>query len=158
LLLEVARGLTDHPARPVFVLAGAAENRPDLAPHGLVDNVLLTGALTEDELQDAYAAAAALVLPSFAESMPLVVLDALAFGLPVVISRACNLAEVERAGAGILVDAELTSLRAGVERLLACREDWAKMGALGQQLVAERYSSDRVHDQYERLYEELLRA
>jgi len=90
--------------------------------------------------------------------MPLVILDALAFGLPVVLSHACNLAEVERAGAGILVDTDVASLRAGIERLLARQNDWAEMGALGRRLVSERYSSERVHDQYERVYQELLHA
>lgn len=160
LLLEVARSLAAHPLRPLFVLAGAAENRPDLERPGmrLQDNALLTGALSETALDDAYAAASAFVLPSFAESMPLVVLDALAFGLPVVLSHACNLAEVEHRGAGILVDTDVGSLRAGIELLLERRDSWPQMGAAGREMVTEKYTSELVHDQYERVYRELACA
>lgn len=157
LVLQAARHFAAHPLRPLFVLAGAPENRPDLEATGLRPdaNVLLTGALSERELDDAYAAASAFVLPSFAESTPLVVLDALAFGLPVVISHACNLSVVAERGAGWLVDTEAGSLCAGIERLLAQREAWSGMGAAGRALIEERFHQDRVHDQYEQVYKEL---
>jgi poly(glycerol-phosphate) alpha-glucosyltransferase len=159
LLLTVADALADHPMRPLFVLVGPPENRPDLR-RGLRagGNVLLTGRLEQGDLQDAYSAASAFVLPSFAEGMPVTALDAMAFGLPTILSRACNLPEVAELGAGILIDPELQSLQQGVEQLLARPDAWGRMGEAARQLVAMRFATELVHDEYERLYRELSHA
>jgi glycosyltransferase involved in cell wall biosynthesis len=158
LLLRAAQRFAEHPLRPLFVLVGPPENRPDLGPGPRGSNVLLTGRLDQAQLQDAYAAAAAFVLPSFAEGMPMTALDALAFGLPAVLSRACNLPEVAEAGAGILVDPDLESLTRGLERLLSQPDAWPRMGAAARELAATRFDTERVHDAYERIYEELAHA
>jgi glycosyltransferase involved in cell wall biosynthesis len=171
LLLAVAERLAVHPARPLFVFAGAAENRPDLGPTppgscSLADprastnesNVLRTGALTESELDDAYGAASLFALPSFAEGIPMAALDALAHGVPVVLSHACNLADIEQAGAGLLVNCDVESLHKAIETLLNQPERLREMAAQGQRLARERYSSEQVHARYEALYAELARA
>jgi glycosyltransferase involved in cell wall biosynthesis len=155
LLLAAADALASHPLRPVFVLAGAEENRPDLAPGRRSPNVLLTGALTRAELADAYAAADVFVLPSFAEGLPVVALDALAYGKPVVLSHACNIPEVETHVLGELVDTELDSLRDGLASLLARQTEWPAMAERGKALVSERYAAPDAIQRYEALYEEL---
>lgn len=159
LLLAAAERLASHPARPMFVLVGPPENRPDLEKVGVrgAGNVLLTGPLDQGALQDAYAAASAFVLPSFAEGMPVSALDALAFGLPCVVSRACNLPEIEQVDAGISIDSNLDSLCDGLMQLLARRDEWSHMGERAAALVTQRFSIDEVHLRYERLYEELVR-
>lgn len=158
LLLAAAESLSNHPARPMFVLVGPAENRPDLATPGVrgAGNVLLTGPLDQRALQDAYAAASAFVLPSFAEGMPVSVLDALAFGLPCVISRACNLPEVADVDAGILVDTTDDSLLTGLIRLLERSREWREMGERARALAAQRFAIEDIHARYEQLYEELV--
>jgi glycosyltransferase involved in cell wall biosynthesis len=158
LLLEAAQELAQHPAQPVFVLAGPPENRPDLFSGWRGKNVLLTGALDQPSLQDAYAAASAFVLPSFAEGMPVSALDALAFGLPCVISNRCNLPEVQEADAGLLVEPTLASFQRGLVRLLALRDEWSAMGRRAQALVCERFSIHQAHAKYERLYGGLLHS
>jgi glycosyltransferase involved in cell wall biosynthesis len=158
LLLAAAAALATHPSRPEFVLAGAEENRPDLAPGRRSPNVLLTGPLDASDLTDAYAATDAFVLPSYAEGLPMVALDALAHGKPVLLSQACNLPEVEERGVGLLVDTDEGSLRGGIEALLARRTAWPEMGARGQTLVRERYAAPEVMRRIEALYEELHHA
>jgi glycosyltransferase involved in cell wall biosynthesis len=156
LLLEVARRLVNHDSKPLFVLVGPAENRPDLANPGyLTENVLLTGPLCGHELADAYRAASVFVLPSYAEGLPMTALEALCFGLPTLLSRACNLPEVEAASAGIQVDPEIQSVCRGVEEMLAKRSGWPAMSVAARQLAQSRFDPVRVHDRYEALYQEL---
>ncbi|GAA4545405.1 glycosyltransferase [Pseudonocardia xishanensis] len=58
-----------------------------VADHGLAGRVSLTGPLTGAALDEAYAAADLLVLPSRAESFGMVLVEALARGIPVVASE-----------------------------------------------------------------------
>ena len=68
-------------------LVGDGEMRADLeaaiAAHGLSENVTLTGWLSEAGVRDELANAHALVIPSFAEGLPMVVMEAMASGRPV---------------------------------------------------------------------------
>ncbi len=156
LLLDVAARFA--PDGPVFVLAGPAENRVDLTPGWRGPNVLLTGLLTGDELEDAYRAASIFTLPSFAEGLPVTALEALAFGVPCLLSRACNLDDVAKVGAGLIVEPSADALGHGLKDLLSQPERWPAMRQAALGLASQRYQLSRVHDQLEELYREIGRA
>jgi len=88
----------------------------------LDEQVVFTGTVTTDDLRALYADATLLVLPSLNEGFGYPVLEAMSFGVPVVVSNTSSLPEV--AGpAGILVDPRDTqSIANGIERLL-CDDD-----------------------------------
>ena len=72
---------------------------------GVRDRVVFTGALERAEVSRYYSAAEALVLPSVSEGVPLVALEALRAGVPVVASNLTGIASVVRHGEnGLLVD------------------------------------------------------
>jgi poly(glycerol-phosphate) alpha-glucosyltransferase len=161
LLVEVARRLADRSDAadaPRFVLVGPPENRPDLGAGWRGTNLLFTGLLEGRDLDDAYAAASLFVLPSFSEGMPMTALDALAFGLPCVLSSACNLPEVARAGAGLEIEPTVASLEAGLRAALAERARWPSMREAALALARGRFDIERVRDGLEGLYQELVDA
>jgi glycosyltransferase involved in cell wall biosynthesis len=85
---------------------------------GIAGRVTWTGMLTGDLKWGAYRAADAFVLPSHQENFGVVVAEALACGVPVLISDKVNIwREVQRAGAGLIAD----DTDVGTERLL---ESW----------------------------------
>ncbi len=83
------------------VVAGALDRDPGvvaglrgrLSQEGLTDRVHLVGALHGTDLEEAYAAADLLVLPSHVETYGMVVAEALAHGLPVVATAVGGLPE-----------------------------------------------------------------
>jgi D-inositol-3-phosphate glycosyltransferase len=71
---------------------------------GIADRVIFTGALERHDVNRYYADAEALVLPSVSEGVPLVAIEALAAGTPVVASNLTGVASVVRDGEnGLLV-------------------------------------------------------
>ena len=113
-----------------------------IARSGLHDRVTLVGALDGDGIRREMVDARAFVLPSFAEGLPVVIMEALALGRPVVVTAIAGTPELVDATCGWLVpagsvdrlvDALEAVLDAPVERLEA-------MGAEGRARVA------RLHD------------
>lgn len=108
-LLEALAGLTDRPWR--LSLAGSADRAPDYAEAlhaqaealGLTERVAFLGEVGEAELATLYHAADLLVLPSFHEGFGMVVVEAVARGVPVLASGAGALVEALPPGAGRLV-------------------------------------------------------
>ncbi len=103
-----------------------------------------------------YQCANLLVLPSYKEGLPNVVLEAMACGLPCVAARASGSREliVEGENGFTYAPDDVVGLAAAVQRCLST--DGAGMGAKARQLAEERYSIRTVADQYEALYAQLL--
>ena len=103
--------------------------------------------------------AEAFILPSFSEGLPMSVLEAWAYGLPVVMTPECNLPEgfVSQAALeirnGEMGNAKGDGLRALLEMSDAER---AAMGMRGRRLVEERFTWPKLAAQMRQLYEELL--
>ena len=104
----------------------------------------LAGWQAEDEVRDALAGCHALVLPSFAEGLPMVIMEAMALERPVLASRITGVPELVESGAnGWLVTAgDVDGL---CEALLAVdRADVDTLRALGR---SAQEAVRRAHDQ-----------
>ena len=89
----------------------------------------------------AFAHATAFILPSFSEGLPVVVLEAWAYGLPVVKTAACNLPEGFSAKAAIPIEPKVEAIVRGLQQLFALsNEERAMIGRRGRQLVEQRFS------------------
>jgi glycosyltransferase involved in cell wall biosynthesis len=106
-LLEAFASLrTKHPEASL-VLAGDGPDRSNLGAiaKGLSigDAVTFVGRLTEEEALAEIARSDVLVLPSFMEGLPIVLMEAMAIGVPVVASRVAGIPElVEDGKTGLL--------------------------------------------------------
>jgi glycosyltransferase involved in cell wall biosynthesis len=125
----VIAGRVTHEAAPLVARA----NRAPLA--GLVN---LRGYVRDDERPALYRQARMLVLPSFEEGFGLPVLEAMASGVPVVVSNRGSLPEVAGAAASPMAPDDIEALSAEMERLL---DPDASRGAISRGLVqASRYT------------------
>ena len=93
-----------------LVIAGEggeeAALRRQIADLGLTGRVELAGHLPRDEMRDLYRRASLFVLPSRREGMPLVLLEAMATGLPAVATAVGGVPEVMGGDTGALVSPE----------------------------------------------------
>ena len=149
--------------QPALVLAG-----PDLIGYrrevermvrdlGLQESVVLTGEVRGAEKDVLLANADVFVLPSYSENFGIVVVEAMAWGRPVIATTGTPWKEVAEVGAGWWVKPEDGEVaRALGEALEKSGEELDAMGARGRALVAERYGWRVPAARLVRAYEGIL--
>jgi len=123
-------------------LRGALEQA--IAARGLGAAVTLTGWLDEAGVRRELAASHALVLPSFAEGLPMVVMEAMAAARPVIATTIAGLPELVRPGeTGWLVPAgDVEALAGAVSEMAAMPHGTlARIGAAGRARVLARHDA-----------------
>jgi len=113
-----------------------------IVSQGLQDRVILSGWQTEKQIRHAIENSRALVLPSFAEGLPVVLMEALALGRPVISTKIAGISELVVDGEnGWLVNAgDVDSLASAMLEVLETDpEKLATMGQCGAHAVFERH-------------------
>jgi len=124
--------------------------------YGLSDRVIFTGLLRDKDVQAAYAAADVFVLPSRFDTFPMVIVEALASGLPVVITEACQVAELVKEKAGLVTPVDPTALASALEQLLSDPE-LRRTYAMGARALAEKeFSIQKTVGLLEEVYRQVL--
>ena len=101
----------------------------------LADRVLFTGPLYGKEKAGVLSSATCYCLPSLNEGFSNAVLEALAYGLPVVISKECFFPEVKKSGAGKVVDANPDSIADALVDILSNPNVREKMSYQASELI-----------------------
>jgi glycosyltransferase involved in cell wall biosynthesis len=124
---------------------------------GISHAVTFCGVLNGADKISALSAATLFCLPSHSEGMSVAVLEALSIGLPVVITRACNVDGVAESGAGYVtspIPAELAdAISAGMS---LTRQGWLSMSESARLLAQCRYSWSQSGDAMRSVYDWLL--
>ena len=148
------------PVKGGFVLIAALAQLPDVtldivgdgpsrealaeraAALGLADRVVFHGYMDETGVRDRLAAADVFVLTSFAEGVPVVLMEALAAGVPAVATRIAGIPELIDDGVtGLLVPpAEPTATADAVRRLLDDPELRNRIAAAGREKVEREFN------------------
>lgn len=159
LLVEAVAKLAARGLALELVIAGDGEMRPQLeasiARHGLEGRVAITGWIGGEAVRDEILAARALVLPSFAEGLPVVLMEAMALRRAVISTYVAGIPELVRPGEnGWLAPAgDLEALCRALEEAAACPvETLERMGNAAFQRAAARHSIDVEAAELARLF------
>ncbi len=99
------------------------------------------------------------VMPSLWEGLGIAILEAAAAGKPIVASRVGGIPEIIEDGkTGILVEpGNVKNLADGLERVLLGKIDAQEMGVRAREMVEEKFSAEKMVEEYQKLYEGLVR-
>lgn len=140
-LLEAFAGLLGRGVHAHLTLVGSGPEREalgELADRlGIADGVTFMGGLGHDDVREQYTRADVFCLPSFAEGQPVVLMEAMAAGLPVVSTRIAGTAElVEDGVSGFIVNpGRADELEEALVRLAADADLRRRMGEHGRAKV-----------------------
>jgi colanic acid/amylovoran biosynthesis glycosyltransferase len=148
LLLEATKRLVDQGSPLKLVLVGDGELRSHIErlidDYGLQERIVITGWASGTEVKDHLLRARAMVLPSFAEGLPVVIMEALALGRPVVSSSVAGIPELVETGINgwLVVPGSIDSLVTAMAAALACSPDQlSEMGRQGAKRVAQYHDA-----------------
>ena len=121
---------------------------------GIDGSTLFPGPLFGPEKHAAYSRADAFVIPSMSEGMPTVVLEAWAYGVPVLMTPQCNLPEGFERNAAIKIETNPESIGGGLIGLFSLSDDSRRtLADAGRALVETKFSWPKIgremHDVYE---------
>jgi glycosyltransferase involved in cell wall biosynthesis len=159
LLVKAAAKLSARGRAFELVLAGDGEMRPQvealIAKHRLERRVVVTGWISGDAVRQQILASRALVLPSFAEGLPVVLMEAMALRRPVISTYVAGIPELVNEENGWLVPAgDVDALCAVLEKAVALPvEALEAMGRAGFERVRMRHSIEVEAAKLARLFE-----
>jgi glycosyltransferase involved in cell wall biosynthesis len=123
-----------------------------------IDNhVNWLGYVEGERKSDILATACAFVLPSYSENFGIAVVEALAAGLPCLVSREVAISgEIDKAGAGIVVSTAPREIAAGIENILGNERGITEMSVAARALASSAFSMDAMGARLEGLYRDIL--
>ena len=158
--------------RTGLVFAGATESkyhevdpllaqsiRDQAARLGIADRIRLLGPVSE--VERVYHAADVLAMPSTREAFGMVLVEAMAAGLPVIATRIDRVTDtiVEDGVTGLLVPPrDATALTAALAQLLSAPAPAADMGARARRTVAARYGLEASVARWRQIYSEAVHS
>lgn len=153
-----------HP-QTTLVLAGDGDNvfvkalYAQINDLGLNDAVVLTGFVDGQDKLMALHLANAFVLPSYSENFANAVVEAMAVGLPIIVSDQVGVADAVRQGeAGLVVPCRVAELHDALEKLVGDANLREKLGRNGQRLVKDRFSIEATTRALVAQYETILQT
>ena len=161
LLAAFSRVRENHPGA-TLVIAGdgdpafVARLKQDGERLGLGASTIWTGFLQGEEKLAVLADADVFVLPSYSENFGVAIVEAMAAGLPVIVSDQVGIhREVAASRAGLVVPCSERELAEALQRMITDRAFRAAAGRNGQKLAA-RFSTKSVSHQLLKVYGEVV--
>jgi colanic acid/amylovoran biosynthesis glycosyltransferase len=149
LLFEAVAELRGRGLDIAVIVVGDGPARAEVEAAGTVlrvsEHLRFLGSVGQDDLLARYAAADVFCLPSFAEGIPVVAMEAMAMALPVVTTRIMGIPElVEDGKHGLLVPpGRVDALADALERLVRNPDERRLMGVAGREKVRADYDVAR---------------
>ena len=163
LLIEAAARLQAEGLHFELLLVGDGPMRGEIErrirENHLGGRVVLPGLMSGDEVRDAIVGSRAMVLPSFAEGLPVVIMESLALGRPVISTAIAGTPElVQPSVNGWLVPAgAVDPLAEAMKEVLRCSpEQLTRMGRAGAELVAHNHDALREGQRLAELFRDAI--
>lgn len=160
IILEALRKIDDE--RFLFLIVGYKEDKEysrqliELS-EGFGDRVIFHDSVPKDKVWDFYNSANLFVLPSYSENFGMVVAEAMAYGLPVLISKNVGIwREVQSDSAGFVVDQDAGEIADIIKKLPENEALLNNMSQNSRKSAINRYDINNVASLMLKAYEDVL--
>lgn len=158
-----AHSANEHAAAWHLVIAGwdqgghEADLKAQVQQLGISTRVHFVGPQFDAAKHASYRRADAFILPSFSEGLPMTVLEAWSYSLPVLMTPQCNLPEGFQADAALRISPEPERIAQGLTALFAMPDhERTAMGERGRVLVEQRFNWPHIGQQMLSVYRWVL--
>ena len=164
ILIDAVERLMQEGRQVRLRLVGSGPEEASLREHAArstaAECMVFEGAINQDRIRDFYAAADAFCLPSFAEGLPVVLMEAMAMELPCVTTQIAGIPELIRDGVdGLLVPpSDLDALVKALARLMDNAELREQIGKSGRARVVEHYDLRRSVERLAAIFAERVQS
>ena len=124
----------------------------------LCSRIKFLGLVTGDDKEHLLRRCDVFALTSYSEGFSLAILEALAYGKPVVITEGCNFEDVGTYSAGFIKPPEPEAIASSLETILYDSALRKRMGENAVNLIKEKYTWDIVADKTLEFYNHVLEA
>jgi glycosyltransferase involved in cell wall biosynthesis len=157
-VLEAVRVLLDRGLSVTLRVVGPDEG--DLAAaqaftiaHGLTDSVEFVGGVSPNQVESEFLEASVYVLPSVDEPFPMTVLEAMALGVPTIVTEGIQIREMlERHNAAMVVEAHPNAIASAISKVLTDPQLATSLSENGNHLVNAELGIKQVVDRLEAIY------
>ena len=163
LLLKAFARVIDQLSDVALVIAGNGEPefivelKDSAASLGIENSIVWAGFLEAEAKDAALASANVFVLPSYSENFGIAVIEAMAAGLPVIVSDQVGIhTEIRENSAGVVVSCDAYEVAGAVIRLLMNPVDGKAMAERGRHFAEREYSREAVTDKLLHMYQQIL--
>lgn len=160
-LLLAIRNLREKGVACKFLLAGdgeITEVKQIIQNYGIEDMVDVLGWINVQEKEDLLRSVDMLVLPSYNEGLPMAILEAMNFSLPVISTYVGGIPEVIQHGEnGYLIEpGDIQELTKSLEMLLNDKNAIIAMGEKNRALIHQQFDINRLMNELSHLYQRLI--
>jgi len=160
LIRSISRVVEENP-NLFLVIIGTGElykeAQKEVIELNLSSHVKFLGHISDEELKLSYDAADIFVLPSVNDACPMVLLEAMSLGIPVIASRAGGCPEIVGDAGLLFTQGDSADLAKKIAILLCDKALLRTLGERGQRRVRESFSLEDKVTQYWKLYERVLK-
>jgi glycosyltransferase involved in cell wall biosynthesis len=163
LLIEALRILTSRRADIRLVIAGSGEKRYEqkikclIKKYNLSSHAAFAGFVEKDKKHLTLAQADIFVLPSYQENLGIAVVEAMASGLPVVVSDNVDIHfSIEKYKAGLITHCQPPEIAQAIEKLLDDETLRREMGRNAKKLAEDKFDISNIARQMAGIYESMV--
>jgi len=125
--------------------------------YGLIDAVTFTGLLTGKDKLMAFYGSDLFVLPSYSENFGVAVVEAMACGIPIVVSDKVGISrEIIQYNAGTIVKTNVEDVYNGIKNVFSNLDKAKEMALNGKKMVHNLYDINKVADEMIKMYQEAI--